>query len=209
MRGEHGLRSSDVASGSGSAPRARGTLRTDSADEPAGRISPACAGNTARGAGAGTCWPDQPRVRGEHAVPTSVRRCLTGSAPRARGTLRQPGQSESPGRISPACAGNTIQSLFKGVLMADQPRVRGEHKASLFRLTPEGGSAPRARGTLPQRGAHRITRRISPACAGNTRRASARSTKRTDQPRVRGEHNHGTAFPTTTHGSAPRARGTP
>ena len=71
------------------------------------------------------------------------------------------------------------------------------------------GSAPHARGTHARslRGARHF--RFSPACAGNTALFAARSTSRSVQPRMRGEHNVPIRMPVLSYGSAPHARGTP
>ena len=176
---------------------------------PCNRISPACAGNTVADGGRQWRTTDQPRVRGEHVPVHLYSAPPAGSAPRARGTHDVVDFTVSINRISPACAGNTrLQSPRQGP-RPDQPRVRGEHMAIAPISTANVGSAPRARGTPPTDGSHRRSRRISPACAGNTRTSPGSCAPRTDQPRVRGEHIEGYVSQGAMIGSAPRARGTP
>ena len=172
----------------GSAPRARGTLRTDVHDMRVWRISPACAGNTSLRLPLRGCRTDQPRVRGEHASPSTSATSSSGSAPRARGTRVARRSGNVTERISPACAGNTHRVRRSPSLAPDQPRVRGEHRTTSTRRTGCRGSAPRARGTPAPGELHGRQGRISPACAGNTPVAWATARSMADQPRVRGEH---------------------
>ena len=152
-----------------------------------------------------------------------------GSAPRARGTRQTRARRRTGTRISPACAGNTSSPNSLSAASArispacagntcwhrscsrpgtDQPRVRGEHEITRFRIAPHTGSAPRARGTRATGQRQRRVRRISPACAGNTQPPASPATTYPDQPRVRGEHIACRASSSASSGSAPRARGT-
>src|SRR5690606_22856873 len=111
-------------------------------------------------------------------------------------------------RITPACAGNTPTKAGWLIPARDHPRVRGEHRPGRLADLSAFGSPPRARGTrgLLQLGGDPF--RVTPACAGNTRRLRYTPPYRRDHPRVRGEH----AFPLLPlgvgTGSPPRARGT-
>ncbi len=127
VRGEHSSGPSWSKRNVGSAPRARGT--PDPREDPRSRvrISPACAGNTSAARRIANQQLDQPRVRGEHGAINNLRVHGTGSAPRARGTHVGPGLLKADRRISPACAGNTVESNDLCNAGADQPRVRGEH----------------------------------------------------------------------------------
>ena len=193
----------------GSAPRARGTHTAAGWGANWGRISPACAGNTSRDAACPVERPDQPRVRGEHLVVGKEIIPIRGSAPRARGTQPAAVPARVLRRISPACAGNTLAMDHWPAAHADQPRVRGEHGGSSSPGCHAVGSAPRARGTLGEAALDGEGHRISPACAGNTDRKASRGNPRTDQPRVRGEHEAQDDAHDGDAGSAPRARGTP
>ncbi len=70
------------------------------------------------------------------------------------------------------------------------------------------GSAPRARGTVVEDGAAVAAGRFSPACAGNGAPSRLLMIVTTVQPRVRGERDSHFEHLATSHGSAPRARGT-
>ena len=86
--------------------------------------------------------------------------------------------------------------------------MRGEHGLRHWPAAPHTGSSPHARGTHTCRSHRGSTRRIIPACAGNTlRRRSSRPSRR-DHPRMRGEHFQ--RFRVLVHdaGSSPHARGT-
>ena len=71
---------------------------------------------------------------------------------------------------------------------ADHPRLRGEHRETATEL--------------------RTGRRIIPACAGNTRRASRSAARSPDHPRLRGEHTALSGSTAANLGSSPLARGT-
>ncbi len=188
VRGEHGGHRVARPDYYGSAPRARGTPFDGAVVFCTNRISPACAGNTLSRPTESNRQSDQPRVRGEHTFELLQDQAVAGSAPRARGTRagRVPGRAGSG--ISPACAGNTMNQGTWARRPTDQPRVRGEHTRDLTGTRLAGGSAPRARGTrLPVPQVPRAAR-ISPACAGNTRRRCGARRPPPDQPRVRGEH---------------------
>ena len=189
VRGEHQPKVGANIIYDGSAPRARGTQRQRPPRQWAGRISPACAGNTDVEEAATCIRTDQPRVRGEHFFQRVNYGDVFGSAPRARGTQKKRAPEGARCRISPACAGNTRNRRQAIEPTTDQPRVRGEHQPSETSCTLGYGSAPRARGTRRASLDRIRRRRISPACAGNTSNASKRIKQKADQPRVRGEHS--------------------
>ena len=208
VRGEHARSRGTCWTTTGSAPRARGTHELAERRQWIVRISPACAGNTITGKSRQPRTPDQPRVRGEHDSAEKAFQVIDGSAPRARGTRCTLPRSQSRRRISPACAGNTRPTGGRRGTCSDQPRVRGEHSFNRSPLRFHAGSAPRARGTRLARQHAAQRGRISPACAGNTHAAVCSGPRRTDQPRVRGEHFVGCRQRDCGAGSAPRARGT-
>ena len=85
--------------------------------------------------------------------------------------------------------------------------MRGEPVPPLGGTGVPPGSPPHARGAPagPSRGGQRS--RITPACAGSTGCTSASPARRTDHPRMRGEHAPVTATRTLPAGSPPHARG--
>ena len=70
-----------------------------------------------------------------------------------------------------------------------------------------GGSSPHTRGARRHRRQIPRPRRIIPAYAGSTRRASSRRTTTGDHPRIRGEHADIIIFRSIAAGSSPHTRG--
>ncbi len=75
-------------------------------------ITPAYAGNTVKGIKALREQEDHPRVCGKYTIRTKLRKYDTGSPPRMREILAQELKDGTLDRITPAYAGNTIQSLY-------------------------------------------------------------------------------------------------
>ena len=96
--------------------------------------------------------------------------------------------------------------------MTDHPRVCGEQMPILLAQFPAVGSPPRVRGTDPDpvniKGPQGEQGRITPACAGNSHLAVARSALAKDHPRVCGEQHSLSTLITSPRGSPPRVRGT-
>ena len=209
VRGEHmdyetGLKLSD-----GSSPRARGTRLQPAEVRLALRFIPACAGNTASRLSGHMSTPVHPRVRGEHVMTCVTMDRMSGSSPRARGTLDDHPLLRHLGRFIPACAGNTAWMQPRMMPNPVHPRVRGEHLIDMARSVQPSGSSPRARGTPETRHHEPAFRRFIPACAGNTVYWSLPMMQIWVHPRVRGEHRHARRLAHRAVGSSPRARGTP
>ena len=152
-------------------------------------IIPAHAGNTCRGAQAGSRHGDHPRACGEHMI-TAVRCVLpSGSSPRMRGTLRHSRPHHLQPGIIPAHAGNTFVPTEEEVLSGDHPRACGEHRLGVYSDSQQPG--------------------IIPAHAGNTVSLDRVPNVYRDHPRACGEHERLIAFRILTKGSSPRMRGTP
>ena len=188
MRGEHFSRSFNCSSVIGSPPHARGTLREDQKVFRNTGITPACAGNTVKVVDIISGHWDHPRMRGEHSVD------YTKFIPDLR--------------ITPACAGNTYKIQRYMCNHQDHPRMRGEHKVGRIMPVPILGSPPHARGTRRSASGVMVGDRITPACAGNTRRCSLIPSLSTDHPRMRGEHAKSPSASSAPAGSPPHARGT-
>ena len=75
-------------------------------------------------------------------------------------------------RITPACAGKTAEDLAKAMFETDHPRVCGENRNQYLLYSSIGGSPPRVRGKLHLGLCTAIAKRITPACAGKTRKSS-------------------------------------
>ena len=189
-RGEHKTAFSPPESFAGSSPLARGTPVAGDHGECTPRLIPARAGNTnacKQGVAAASAHP---RSRGEHSKFPLNRPPDCGSSPLARGT-QFPAESYPRGfRLIPARAGNTPSSLRRSGPCAAHPRSRGEHRSVKAIASILYGSSPLARGTLRQRSRRRITQRLIPARAGNTRAlADTSGSISAHSPLARGTHN--------------------
>ena len=127
-------------------------------------------------------------MRGENFIIFLIKTCHIGSPPLARGKpvtrLMNPLQS----RITPACAGKTKILSQLQPCDGDHPRLRGENVLFLYTLISLTGSPPLARGKLASGSPMRTFWRITPACAGKTRRCITRTSVEWDHPRLRGEN---------------------
>ena len=85
MRGEYRREYSSSEFLLGSPPLARGVLNTIPTIARSGRITPACAGSTARGNVFLQRFQDHPRLRGEYFISLGTDTEILGSPPLARG----------------------------------------------------------------------------------------------------------------------------
>ena len=133
---------------------------------------------------------------------------MSGSAPRAWGTLPVALRQDPDARFSPTCVGNTSWE-DQGILRRPvQPHVRGEHDGDIAQDAGRDGSAPRAWGPRGHRARRQRRHRFSPTCVGNTHVSRAPMNSRSVQPHVRGEHADAPPQMRSPCGSAPRAWGT-
>ena len=88
------------------------------------------------------------------------------------------------------------------------PRVCGERAIATATLPTSHGSSPRVRGTAGVRSRHHGRERFIPACAGNGRPPTARTSPRAVHPRVCGERIRPGPLAGAYAGSSPRVRGT-
>ena len=173
----------------GSSPHTRGARSDVQPSRPATGIIPAYAGSTRRVRGADRSWRDHPRIRGEHARPERARRHWRGSSPHTRGALVAEIGDAADRRIIPAYAGSTRAELYEVSVVADHPRIRGEHSDRGYPGCGGCGSSPHTRGA---RAAHlRADRCVS------------------DHPRIRGEHHREGSGINMDLGSSPHTRGAP
>ncbi len=154
-------------------------------------------------------FPVHPRVRGERAAAAYQDYAVCGSSPRARGTRETSPCRARTRRFIPACAGNAHDDHGHDDRGPVHPRVRGERLAESCVIHACNGSSPRARGTPFGHLAQTPGRRFIPACAGNASAHISRMAPGSVHPRVRGERWWYSPMPTLSHGSSPRARGTP
>ena len=107
-------------------------------------------------------------MRGEQNKNKEKEEAQQGSPPLARGTAKLSFELLHCTRITPACAGNSVDGLFWFNEYRDHPRLRGEQllAALLYQLIK--GSPPLARGTAHALPVSSVLRGITPACAGNS-----------------------------------------
>ena len=132
---------------------------------------------------------DHPRMRGEDRKVRLFQQLNQGSPPHARG--------------------RRVGGVGEGRLRVDHPRMRGEDIQQIILGFDALGSPPHARGR------HHVSlgglgvRRITPACAGKTRRVRGRVRHVPDHPRMRGEDISPDGSSPILSGSPPHARGRP
>jgi len=208
VRGEHGGIVSTISRSSGSSPRAWGTPVAVRFDRRHQRFIPTCVGNTTRSTPPPAFTPVHPHVRGEHVPSASLRRPVSGSSPRAWGTLAVVQVHLVQRRFIPTCVGNTLQRPQAQADSPVHPHVRGEHATPAAAIAAYYGSSPRAWGTLSKRIACRVPHRFIPTCVGNTCILATGTFTQTVHPHVRGEHGSSSLVRRSVDGSSPRAWGT-
>ena len=151
---------------------------------------------------------EHPRLRGEHfsAELPAVYPC--GTSPPARGTRSDEIEAIYCTRNIPACAGNTRQAKHGRPMLAEHPRLRGEHFISPDNSAATAGTSPPARGTHRHCAVCLLVNRNIPACAGNTFVGFDYSLPYTEHPRLRGEHWYSADHVRGSLGTSPPARGT-
>ena len=152
------------------------------------RITPACAGKTLGIGRELYTAPDHPRVCGENSAATIEVVVKHGSPPRVRGKHFAVLCDHFEQRITPACAGKTRRTSTRFSGAPDHPRVCGENFDMIVVDELSSGSPPRVRGKRHLRAALAASMRITPACAGKTRRGKLRHRFIADHPRVCGEN---------------------
>ena len=118
----------------GSPPPMRGTLIAFIANESISRITPAHAGNTKEDLLWVQKMQDHPRPCGEHLQRNYSIICIAGSPPPMRGTPKNRIPWIIINGITPAHAGNTLESFIYNTGVRDHPRPCGEHKITLLRI---------------------------------------------------------------------------
>ena len=147
-------------------------------------------------------------MRGEQSAVMMLILTCQGSPPLARGTVARLLLSVMPMRITPACAGNRYRLANSLPWAEDHPRLRGEQVFGRFDRCCYQGSPPLARGTEPCERLMQGLKRITPACAGNSRPLWTHLPPRQDHPRLRGEQQNNGKNDHKDIGSPPLARGT-
>ena len=191
----------------GSSPRWRGAHFGGESELTEIRIIPALAGSTHWRTTRRLAAPDHPRVGGEHCRMRTSGTAARGSSPRWRGALLGTASLLLGAGIIPALAGSTARPENLRPVVADHPRVGGEHLGALRRESLTEGSSPRWRGAPSSDDLNRAAVRIIPALAGSTAPATRSSCSTGDHPRVGGEHPRALTRTPRPYGSSPRWRG--
>ena len=130
-----------------------------------------------------------------------------GSSPLSRGIRPCCQICGNGGRIIPALAGNTIDSLHHLCPISDHPRSRGEYDSYGDVVVKGAGSSPLSRGIPVGFARSPDTARIIPALAGNTVTPTPTTARKTDHPRSRGEYTSAKSRDKSCTGSSPLSRG--
>ena len=109
LRGEQKIKQGAEARREGSPPLARGTAACRGYADMRYGITPACAGNSCHAQWESDRPRDHPRLRGEQATGNAQAAADEGSPPLARGTGIFMLRPCPIFRITPACAGNSLQ----------------------------------------------------------------------------------------------------
>ena len=191
----------------GSSPLTRGKPECQRPVHEDARLIPAHAGKTqvARPI-RGLRWA-HPRSRGENGSTTALGVTPEGSSPLTRGKRARLAHARPLGRLIPAHAGKTRESLPQPRRARAHPRSRGENERSrpLTRAGP--GSSPLTRGKRELGGVLRLDCGLIPAHAGKTRRWRPATRPTRAHPRSRGENRAGGRNPVVETGSSPLTRG--
>ncbi len=207
-RGEHGIVFDGTRPGTGSSPRAWGTLLWVIAARSSRRFIPTRVGNTPE------CRPPappravHPHARGEHRLPGPRRFDGSGSSPRAWGTLGPLPYLRWPGRFIPTRVGNTSTSRMRPDGPLVHPHARGEHEEAIDESQLRCGSSPRAWGTPARAHVDVVGNRFIPTRVGNTDADGISRARSSVHPHARGEHWRARPSVSPEWGSSPRAWGT-
>jgi len=112
-------------------------------------------------------------------------------------------------RITPACAGITNQRFTPFQVSQDHPRVCGNYTTACKWDSVIPGSPPRVRELLAMSSDSLPSWRITPACAGITRRLFPTGQGAQDHPRVCGNYPSNPLQTVEVRGSPPRVRELP
>ena len=206
--GEQGRIARERPNAVGSSPRVRGTVDGLHHLRAGGRFIPACAGNRSASRRSSRAWTVHPRVCGEQKIYDNLTTSYNGSSPRVRGTGDAQVEQLLQHRFIPACAGNSPTSAASRTRSPVHPRVCGEQRRIVLRLSAESGSSPRVRGTELLPVLDVPSDRFIPACAGNSGMTDVSRTAGSVHPRVCGEQSERTCISRVGDGSSPRVRGT-
>ena len=191
----------------GSPPRVRGKAALWRVSRPLFRITPACAGKSAKAERTSRCSWDHPRVCGEKDLVSRQLHFSTGSPPRVRGKGAIGATGRQTAGITPACAGKRSFASGRSFAVWDHPRVCGEKILTSCVWIFARGSPPRVRGKGTFQPLLYLFNGITPACAGKRGHTTTCLYNIQDHPRVCGEKAYSTIWGCQQKGSPPRVRG--
>ena len=192
----------------GSPPPLRGTVLRFSRNVFSVRITPAPAGNRDQALSIAIEFGDHPRPCGEQVSRSGHRIGKRGSPPPLRGTASFCWFIRRSNRITPAPAGNRLESTSPVIPYRDHPRPCGEQNPMLGYTVCRLGSPPPLRGTEIVVQIGMLLHRITPAPAGNSLSSHCSFAAARDHPRPCGEQIDDPAPIEPTKGSPPPLRGT-
>ena len=207
IRGEHCWRLLAAPTACGSSPHTRGALRQGFRGLERAGIIPAYAGSTPGCRTRPRISRDHPRIRGEHADGRTGFAIMRGSSPHTRGARPSHLNLAMASRIIPAYAGSTEARSNDVRGRRDHPRIRGEHSPVEPSYSKHEGSSPHTRGARSESLYQPDAGGIIPAYAGSTRPSARGRHRRTDHPRIRGEHQCAGIRLGERSGSSPHTRG--
>ena len=111
-----------------------------------------------------------------------------------------------PYRITPACAGKTVDMIPERYFYGDHPRVCGKNRYVCVHYSKSIGSPPRVREKLQGKKTLNVMNGITPACAGKTVIQMFQKLPLQDHPRVCGKNFGSSAIASKVPGSPPRVR---
>ncbi len=131
----------------------------------------------------------------------------TGPPPHRRGARATGPCDPAVGRTTPASAGSTPGPDRKSERWADHPRIGGEHDPDGPWMDRRAGPPPHRRGAQDVPVLRQDRGRTTPASAGSTTPESPRNGRKTDHPRIGGEHHNLSESARDLHGPPPHRRG--
>ena len=191
----------------GSPPQVRGKLKVEPVGISEQGITPAGAGKTQCQPRTAFSTQDHPRRCGENLGWRFYPRFIIGSPPQVRGKHNPIKQAQKKIRITPAGAGKTATAFLACKAVWDHPRRCGENVIAIRFQCLTVGSPPQVRGKPRRTPCRVLSRGITPAGAGKTRKRIKPDSYLWDHPRRCGE-NLLPAFPLyVLLGSPPQVRG--
>ena len=191
----------------GSSPLTRGKPYRPLSIRPPRRLIPAHAGKTRTAWPRSWACPAHPRSRGENLSSSLAMVSLDGSSPLTRGKRTRRRHCLSCGRLIPAHAGKTHTCRSWPPRLGAHPRSRGENDQVGMEPPGGAGSSPLTRGKPNVTMSVASQRRLIPAHAGKTWKASQAYSLAWAHPRSRGENADRPARRTIHVGSSPLTRG--